>query len=142
MTNKLRPADSRYKVGTNIRKWRNMKDVKQKDLAVSLGLSEAAISNIENDITNVTISQLEDISTALEMSIEQLLSDPQENYMRNTAKSEEHVEENLQKQLMQAMISSLQKKDEQLQMLMNLIISQLPVNVIQPAIKKLQVNGV
>ena len=46
----------RIKIGTNIRKWRGIKDMKQKDLASALRMSEAAISNIENDLTDVTLS--------------------------------------------------------------------------------------
>src|SRR4051794_33980710 len=78
--NKFGSASYKFRIGSNIRKWRNLKEIKQKDLAVALQLSEAAVSNIENDITNLTVGQLEDISVALNVSIEQLLSDPQEKY--------------------------------------------------------------
>lgn len=115
----LRHQDSRYRIGTNIRKWRGVKDMKQKDLAVSLGMSEAAVSNIENDMVNITLSQLEDISTALEISIEQLLSDPQQAYVKAVAAAEQPADENLDRQLVQAMITSLQKRDEQIQELLN-----------------------
>jgi len=138
---KLRPSDDRFRVGANIRKWRSVKDIKQKDLAESLGLSEAAVSNIENDITNVTLSQLEDISTALEISLEQLISDPQQQYMRSVSKQENAGDETLQKQLVQAMISSLQKKDEQLQELMSLVISNFQGIPVPLTIKKLHSNG-
>lgn len=138
---KLKPYDTRFKVGTNIRKWRNIKDVKQKDLAERLGLSEAAVSNIENDITNVTLSQLEDISLALDMHIEQLLCDPQQQYGRNISKPAEGEADNLQKQLVKAMIISLQKKDEQLQELMGLIISNMQGAQIPLIIKEIGANG-
>lgn len=114
-----RHQDSRYRIGTNIRKWRSVKDMKQKDLAVSLGMSEAAVSNIENDMVNVTLSQLEDISTALDISIEQLLSDPQQAYVKAVAAAEQPKDENLDRQLVHAMITSLQKRDEQIQELLN-----------------------
>ena len=62
----------RLKIGSNIRKWRTLKDIKQKDLAESLKLSEAAISNLENDLTDITLSQLEDISLAIDIPVETL----------------------------------------------------------------------
>jgi transcriptional regulator with XRE-family HTH domain len=114
-----RHQDSRYRIGTNIRKWRGVKDMKQKDLAVSLGLSEAAVSNIENDMVNVTLSQLEDISTALDITLEQLLSDPQQAYVKAVTAADRPVDDNLDRQLVKAMITSLQKKDEQIQELLN-----------------------
>jgi len=138
---KLRPAESRFKVGVNIRKWRNMKEIKQKDLAVSLGLSEAAVSNIENDITNVTLTQLEDISTVLEVSMEQLLSDPQQQYLRKQESTPDPDPDNLQKQLIKAMIISLQKKDEQLQELMGLLISNFNGINSPVSYKRLSSNG-
>ena len=93
--------------------------MKQKDLAVSLGLSEAAVSNIENDMVNVTLSQLEDISTALDITLEQLLSDPQQAYVKAVTAADRPVDDNLDRQLVKAMITSLQKKDEQIQELLN-----------------------
>ena len=65
----------RLRIGSNIRKWRNIKEVKQKDLASALKMSEAAISNMENDLTDLTLSQLEDISVTLDIEIEKLFFD-------------------------------------------------------------------
>jgi transcriptional regulator with XRE-family HTH domain len=59
----------RLRIGSNIRKWRNMKEMKQKDLAAALRLSEAAVSNMENDLTDFSLSQLEDIALILEIEI-------------------------------------------------------------------------
>ena len=112
-------ATHKFRIGSHIRKWRNMKDIKQKDLANSLNLSEAAVSNIENDITNITVTQLEDISIALNVSIEQLLSDPQEKYgsahISTTGNARHHYQDN---ELVNAIIASLEKKDQQLQVIM------------------------
>lgn len=111
----------KIKIGGNIRKWRNIKGVKQKELAFTLCLSEAAISNIENNITDVTLSQLEDISLGLDISVEQLFSDPQETF---TLSSNQHLLNGSQhsqvyeKDLINAVINSMQKKDEQLQTIM------------------------
>jgi len=116
-------ATHKFRIGSHIRKWRNMKDIKQKDLANSLNLSEAAVSNIENDITNITVTQLEDISIALNVSIEQLLSDPQEKYgstyISTTGNVRHHYQDN---ELVNAIIASLEKKDQQLQVIMQHLI--------------------
>ncbi|MEO6489542.1 MAG: helix-turn-helix transcriptional regulator [Ferruginibacter sp.] len=119
--NKHASASYKFRIGSNIRKWRNLKDIKQKELAVALELSEAAVSNIENDITNLTVGQLEDISIALNVSIEQLLSDPQDKYRSymtygQPMKEDEHRV--VEKELINAVIQSLEKKDEQLQSMM------------------------
>ena len=112
----------KFRIGSNIRKWRNIKDIKQKDLANSLNLSEAAVSNIENDITNITVTQLEDISLALNVSIEQLLSDPQEKFSNNAAERNMPFEKNNfhypDNELLNAIIASMEKKDQQLQIIM------------------------
>lgn len=112
----------KFRIGSNIRKWRNIKDIKQKDLANSLNLSEAAVSNIENDITNITVTQLEDISLALNVSIEQLLSDPQEKFSNPAAEGNMSFEKNNSNyptnELLNALIASMEKKDQQLQTIM------------------------
>ncbi|MEP7164322.1 MAG: helix-turn-helix transcriptional regulator [Ferruginibacter sp.] len=112
----------KFKIGSNIRKWRNIKDIKQKDLAFALQISEAAVSNIENDVSNITVGQLEEISIALNISIEQLLSDPQDKFRIHPASAyainEEDDQRALDKELINAIISSMEKKDQQLQVIM------------------------
>jgi len=131
---------NRFHIGANIRKWRNIREIKQKDLAASMGLSEAAVSNIENDVTNVTLSQLEDISTALNISIEKLLSDPQKEYVRLASPEEDADLENLNRRLVHAIINSLQKKDEQIQELMAQLISANTTKMLQPSYSGYQLN--
>ena len=112
----------KFKIGSYIRKWRNIKDIKQKDLAAALQISEAAVSNIENDLTNITVGQLDEISIALNISIEQLLTDPQEKYRIPPANINSIlVKEDQQlfdKELLNAIITSMEKKDQQLQVIM------------------------
>ncbi|MEO7528559.1 MAG: helix-turn-helix transcriptional regulator [Chitinophagaceae bacterium] len=111
----------KLKIGGNIRKWRNLKGIKQKELAVILELSEAAISNIENNNTDITLSQLEDISTGLNISVEQLFCDPQENFsasLTSNVQDNKYQQSFLEKDLLNAMIKSMQQKDEQLQVIM------------------------
>ncbi len=107
----------RIKIGSNIRKWRSIKDIKQKDLASAIKLSEAAISNMENNLTDITMSQLEDIAITLGLEMEQLFKDPQETFnekkytLSDNEGSKTHV---MDKELVYALIGSIQKKDEQL----------------------------
>ena len=112
--------EHKIKIGGNIRKWRNLKGIKQKELALSLALSEAAISNIENNITDVTLSQLEDISLGLDVPVEQLFTDPQQTAAGSpqTLKTEKYFQPLFEKELLSAVINSMQKKDEQLQAIM------------------------
>jgi transcriptional regulator with XRE-family HTH domain len=103
----------KLKIGSNIRKWRNLKGIKQKELAMAMELSEAAISNIENNITDITLSQLEDISTGLNISVEQLFMDPQETYAvaaLHPGFPERMAQPLIEKELLNAVIKSMQKK--------------------------------
>ena len=111
----------KFRIGSNIRKWRNIKDIKQKDLATALQVSEAAISNIENDVTNITLGQLEEIAIAINVSIEQLLSDPQEKFRGIPPPAQAIYEKEqrlIDKEFLNAMITSMEKKDQQLQLMM------------------------
>lgn len=110
----------RMRIGSTIRKWRNIKEVKQKDLAASLRMSEAAISNIENDLTDVTLSQIEDIALTLDITIEQLFSDPQDALSTNTYSNNDPKNQTvMERELIYALIGSIEKKDEQLKEVFN-----------------------
>ena len=104
----------RIKVGANIRKWRNMKEMKQKDLAHGLRMSEAAVSNLENDLTDITLSQLEDIAIVLDIEVEQLFSDPQEMVEKKYTDAEQEKKFVMEPEWIYALIGSIQKKDEQI----------------------------
>ena len=104
----------RIKVGSNIRKWRSIKDVKQKDLASGLRMSEAAVSNLENDLTDITLSQLEDIAIVLDIEVEQLFSDPQEMVDKKYSADEQEKKFVMEPEWIYALIGSIQKKDEQI----------------------------
>ena len=64
---------SGQKLGENLRKLRLKKGLSQGDLSKSLGVDRAYISNIENGSMNPTLSTLEKISVALEISSSELL---------------------------------------------------------------------
>lgn len=120
---KKNQTNKNYKlqIGGNIRKWRNLKGIKQKELATSLELSEAAISNIENNLTDITLSQLEDISLGLDVPVEKLFIDPEVNVVlpKNAMKiTRKQPEPQPDADLVKAVITSIQKKDEQLHTIM------------------------
>ena len=64
---------SSKKLGENLRKLRLKKGLSQGDLAKELNVDRAYISNIENGRMNPTLSTLEKISKALEISSSELL---------------------------------------------------------------------
>ena len=107
----------RMRIGANIRKWRNIKEVKQKELASYLKISEASVSNLENDLTDITLSQLENISLALNVPLEKLFNDPQitlnEKYSISTDK-EKQDSMVMDKDFAYSIINTIEKKDEQL----------------------------
>jgi transcriptional regulator with XRE-family HTH domain len=127
---KTNPAPKAYKIriGANVRKWRSLKSIKQKDLAGALNLSEAAVSNIENDVTNVNLRQLEDIAQALSVSVEQLLNDPEETYTY-PGSVRYGVPALFEKELMEAIIQSLQKKDEQIKAILETVLQRMTADM-------------
>jgi XRE family transcriptional regulator, regulator of sulfur utilization len=65
-------------VGQNIKKWREFRGMKQEVLGKLLFISKAAISQMENGKTDVTISRLEAISKALQLDFIQMFFSPQQ----------------------------------------------------------------
>jgi len=63
-------------IGANIRKWRELKGIKQEQLAQSLGITKAALSNIENNKTDISLHRLEDISLCLGLEVMKLFINP------------------------------------------------------------------
>ena len=64
------------KIGLNIRKWRELKGIKQKGLANQLGITTAALSNIENDKSDISLHRIEDIARCLELEVMKLFKNP------------------------------------------------------------------
>ncbi len=124
------------KIGANVRKWRDLRGLKQKDLAEKVNYSESTISNIENDISILNIHQMEDIADALEINILQLFSEPK--VMHNTFNESPHSIGNIEtqqnhsdKDVLQIMLEQIDKKDELLHSFIKEIIT-----IITPAFKK------
>lgn len=100
------------KIGENIKKWRVFKNCKQQTLANHLNLSKAAISNIENDKSDICLSRMEAIANYLGISVLQLFSTP-EDTLKN--KDQAGTNENLNsftQEVIKGMIVELQHKDE------------------------------
>lgn len=64
------------KIGLHIRKWRELKGIKQEQLANQLGITKAALSNIENDKTDVNLHRIEDIARCLDLEVMKLFKNP------------------------------------------------------------------
>lgn len=63
-------------IGNNIRKWRELKGVKQEFLARQIGITKSALSNIENNKTDVSLHRIEDIARCLELDAMKLFINP------------------------------------------------------------------
>ena len=61
--------------GTVIRKFREMRNYSQEYVAGKMGISQNAFSKIENNITQLTVSHIRQISAILEVSMMDLLKD-------------------------------------------------------------------
>lgn len=68
----------KIKIGENILSWRNLKGIKQADLARRIDKCAGALSNMENGVSKPNIEVMEDIANALEIEVAQLLISPQE----------------------------------------------------------------
>ncbi|RYY23563.1 MAG: helix-turn-helix domain-containing protein [Chitinophagaceae bacterium] len=61
--------------GHIIRKYREMKNYSQKYVAAKLGVSQNAYSKIENNITQLTVHHVKELSRILETPVTDLLND-------------------------------------------------------------------
>lgn len=68
---KSKPISS--KLGNNLKRIRTQKGISQGDISRKLNMDRAYISGIENGKRNPTLSSLEKIAQALEISIDELL---------------------------------------------------------------------
>ena len=80
------PEDyKRLNIGENIFYWRKLKGIKQEDLAQQIGISSAALSNIENGNSNPSIERLESIANALGIELQHLFTNPQQIFNFNNS---------------------------------------------------------
>lgn len=64
------------KIGQNIRKWRELKGIKQEQLARKLNITKGALSNIENEKTDINLSRIEEIAKHLGLESMLLFKNP------------------------------------------------------------------
>ena len=64
------------KIGQNIRKWRELRGVKQDQLAHQIGITKGALSNIENNKADISLHRIEAIAKCLEMEFMMLFKNP------------------------------------------------------------------
>jgi len=69
-------SEYQLRIGQHIRLWRGLKGVKQHELASKIGITTAALSQIENDATEITLQRLEDIADALCLKPADLFAGP------------------------------------------------------------------
>jgi transcriptional regulator with XRE-family HTH domain len=63
-------------IGRNIRRHREMSEMKQEVLANTLGISASALSQIETGKTDVSVERIEQIAEALNKSFFELITTP------------------------------------------------------------------
>lgn len=68
--------DKLIEVGNNIRKWRNLKGIKQEMLADDLEISKVSISKIETGKTDIPLLRLYQIASSLGIQVQFLFIDP------------------------------------------------------------------
>ncbi|MGI8950094.1 MAG: helix-turn-helix domain-containing protein [Chitinophagaceae bacterium] len=107
-------------IGRNIKKWREFKGIKQDTLAQKLGITSAALSQIENGKSDISINRVEQIAEALEIDILLLLSNPQQavNILHSPNSNGIGVQHNnINADLLKILHSELEKKNEHISFL-------------------------
>jgi transcriptional regulator with XRE-family HTH domain len=61
-------------IGSNIKKWRAIKEVKQEHLAKKMNLTPAQLSKIENGKVTIKISRVVEVAKYLNVEVEELLN--------------------------------------------------------------------
>ncbi|MCP9753028.1 helix-turn-helix domain-containing protein [Ferruginibacter sp. HRS2-29] len=69
-------AKAPVSVGDNIRKWRELRNIKQQLLASQLGITAGAMSNIENNKSTANSDRLQQIASCLQIDVGMLFSNP------------------------------------------------------------------
>jgi transcriptional regulator with XRE-family HTH domain len=134
LLNKLKRNNKRFneimraneQIGHNIKRWREFKEVKQEQLAKRLKITSAALSQLENGKTDITVSRIEQIAEVLDIDFSLLLSSPQQiiniSNSPNTHNGVYNSQHNtINKELVEAVQAELQKKKEQNSFLQNLV---------------------
>jgi transcriptional regulator with XRE-family HTH domain len=70
-------------IGEKIRKIRELKGLKQENIATALGMSVTAYGNLERGDTHLTYEKLEQIAGVLEVPVQDIVTMPDELSMNN-----------------------------------------------------------
>jgi transcriptional regulator with XRE-family HTH domain len=110
------------KIGINVKRWREFKEVKQEELARKLNITAAALSHIETGKTDITISRIEQIAEILQIDFSLLLSSPQQ-VMDSTSNASTYasLHTTINQELVVALKTELQYKNEQIIFLQSLL---------------------
>lgn len=114
MPNKSPNKAYKLNVGENILYWRRLKGMKQEELAKKVGISPAALSNIENGSSKPDIERIEDIAEALGVEPNQLLQHPQQFYTSgSTVNSHSNLPgQQLDRSILERMLLLMEKMTE------------------------------
>lgn len=91
--------------GTVIRKYRELRNYSQDYVARKMGISQNAYSKIENNITQLTVNHVKQISQILEVSVMDLLKDDFEIHSPQSIKNE-----SVSKEALMVMLEKIQLK--------------------------------
>jgi transcriptional regulator with XRE-family HTH domain len=113
MSKKHPNKEYKINVGENIRKWRELKGLQQKDLADKLDISLTALSNIETGVSKPNTERLEDVAEALNIEVNQLFINPQQllTFKNNTNSvyGTQHQHNNVDKTMYERMLILMEK---------------------------------
>jgi transcriptional regulator with XRE-family HTH domain len=70
-------------IGEKIRKIRELKGLKQENIATALGMSVTAYGNLERGDTNLTYEKLEEIAKAMDITVSDIINMPDEFTIHN-----------------------------------------------------------
>ncbi len=70
-------------IGGTIKSLRELRNYSQSYMAKELGISQKAYSNIETNVTDVTVSRLDEIAKLLDVSLTQILNLNEEKIFQN-----------------------------------------------------------
>lgn len=108
-------SKNNLKIGEKIRVWRDLKGIKQDDLAKMIGVSPPTMSKIEKDEEdNIKLSLVEKIADALQIEVSQLMVNPQQLFTFNDSPNSNSVygtqhQHNYDKNMMDRMMVLMEK---------------------------------
>jgi transcriptional regulator with XRE-family HTH domain len=75
-------------IGEKIRKIRELKGLKQENIATALGMSITAYGNLERGDTHLTYDKLEEIAKAMEVTVQDIINIPEQFNIQSITNSQ------------------------------------------------------